>query len=395
MVTEVPSQQDLYNAYKNEVQARAPVLTDWVEGSKNDSMAGAVAVAGQEVLRLIISKFNKTFLATAHGPEVTGDADDLEFLAVDHWGDSFARPGATPAIGTVTFSRPNTDNGNVLIPAGTIVKTDKDANGEEQRFATLSDVTMTGLSINASVQAVVAGDDGNVNADTVINIEDALTDPTVEVTNALAFAGGDNEYDDAEYREFIRNRIEIIRGATKAAIEAAANLVPGVEIAIAMENLKTVIEWNIGTGTPIGSPFKIIEAKLYIADINGAASQALIDAVVLAIDPIRACGVKIEVIGAVAVPLDWSAMYSLNVSGPNFAALSVDSTLIEESMAQYLQNLSIGDDFDRSVAKAAILAIWGPSGTNDLTDFVINTPIANVVTGDDQKLVPGTMTAGV
>lgn len=392
MSTNVPSQQDLYDLYQNELQSRAPELTDFEEGAINDAIAGAVSVGGQEVLKAIIDLFSKTYFSTANGPEITGGPDDLQTLAVDHFGDDFARPAAAPAVGVVTFSRPGSSP-TVLIPEGTIVKTAKDASGNEIRFATLSDVTITGTSINASVQAVEAGTEGNVNSGTVVKIESSLLDSTIVVTNPSAFSGGEAEDTDSEYREFIRNKIETLRGATKAAIEAAANNVPGIETATAIEDLQTVIEWDIGGSMTVGDFFTIPRVRLFVGDANGTATLALIDEVIAAIEPVRAAGVKIDVIGANALSVDWTMNITLNPSGPNFAELSTDTTMLEESMAQYIRDLPIGTGFDKGLAKLAILAIWGPSGTDDLTDLTISIPTGNISATVNDKLIPGTIEA--
>lgn len=392
MATTIPSQQDLYDDFKNEVQARAPELTDFEEGSNLDALGGAVSVAGQEVLRVIVDLFAKTYFSTANGPEVTGGPDDLQTLAVDHFGDGFARPAATPAVGTVTFSRPGSSP-NVLIPAGTIVKTNKDASGNEQRFATLINETITGTSINASVQAVVAGLAGNVNANTIVKIESALPDSTIVVTNPATLSGGAEQLNDADYREFIRLKIETLRGATKAAIEAAAKTVSGIITATAIENLQAVIEWDIGGSVTVGSFFYIPRVKLYVADANGAASDALIALVIAAVEPVRACGVRVEVVAATGLPVNWSATITFNPSGPNFAVLSLDPTLIEQNMAQYIRDLPIGTGFDRDLAKAYIMSVWGPAGTNDITDFITSVPSGNISATATQKLIPGTIEA--
>lgn len=391
MATEIPSQQELLELFQNEVQSRKPALTDFEEGSVLDALGGGFSVGGEEIARLIIEKFNKTYIETAHGPEVTGGPDDLAILATDHFGAGFARPAASAALATVTFSRPTTGAGNVTIPVGTIVKTDKDANGNEQRFSVLSEVTLTGLTIDASVQAVEVGTDGNVNSATLINIESSLTDNTVTVTNALAASGGTEEATDAEYREFIRNRVEIIRGATKAAIESAALNVAGIETATAVENLQSVIEWDIGGSATVGDFFFIPRVKLYVADVNGTASAALIDAVETAIFDVRACGVRVEVLAATPLSQDWTAAVTLDPGGPNFALFSSDTTLITDTMGEYIRDLPIGTGFDRNLARAAILAIWGPAGTGDLTDFVTSVPAGNVSAAATEKLIPGTI----
>ncbi len=391
MATQVPSQQDLYDLYKNEIQSRNPSLTDFEEGSKLDSIGGGLSVAGAEIVKSIVDLFAKTYFATANGPEVTQGPDDLELLAVDHFGDAFARPAASSAIGNVTFSRPTIAAGNVVIPAGTIVKTEKDANGESQRYATEALVTMTGLSIGASVTAVVAGAEGNALANKVTVIESALTDPSVVVTNPLAFSGGAAVATDADYREFIRRKIETLRGATKAAIEAAALNVAGIETATAIESLQFVIEWDVGNSLPIGDYFTIPRVKLYIADVNGTASQALIDAVKEAVYLVRAFGVRIDVLAATPLSVNWSAAIILNPGGPNFATLSVDATPIVETMEQYIRDIPIGTGFDKGLAKLAIMAIWGPTGTNDLTDMSTTVPVGNISATPTQKLLPGTV----
>lgn len=392
MATTIPSQQDLYNLFKNEVQSRAPQLTDFADGSNLDAIAGGLSVGGEELAKIIIEKFNKTFFETSHGPEITEGADDLQILAKDHFGESFARPAAEKATTTVDFSRPTSGAGNVTIPAGTIVKSVKDSNGNEQRFATLSEVTMVTLIISASVEAIEAGTDGNVSSATLTVIEDSLTDNTVVVTNPLAAVGGEAADTDAEYREFIRNLIEVIRGATKAAIEAAAVNVAGVDIATAIEDLQTVIEWDIGTSMTVGDFFTIPRVRLFIADVNGTASQALIDAVEAAIFLVRACGVKIIVVGAVPLSVDWTATLTLNPSGPNFAEFTSDTTRIVEQMEQHIRDLPIGTGFNRAIGRAAILALFGSAGTDDLSDFSTSVPAGDIAAAATEKLIPGTVT---
>ena len=392
MATELKSQEQLIETFKNEVQLQDPTLTDFSDGSSNNAFAGISAVAVRELQKLTIQKFNNTFFSTAKGSATSASGDDeLQTLATDHFGDNFKRPAATKATGTANFTRPNADAGDVTIPVDTIVKTVQNANGEEERFITLAEVTMTGTSINASVEAVEAGSDGNVNAAKVIVIEDSLTDDTVVVTNTLAFVGGDEEADDSEYLEFLRNEIEKIRGATAAAIKAAALNVAGVEFTTPIENQQVVIEFDIGGSSTIGTFFRIPRVQLFIADVNGTASAALIALVVAAIEPIRATGVKIDTIGATPLLVDWTASIVLNPSGPNFAALSVAPTLITDAMSQFIKDLPIGTGFIRSAANAAILAIFGPSGTDDLTSFVTSIPSGDIAATATDKLIPDTI----
>jgi len=383
--------EELRELFIEELQSRRPDLTDTNEGSLIDVMAGVCAAVTGEVCALVVSEFGKTFFDTANGPEVTGGPDDLERLAVDHFGDEFARPAASKATGTVTFSRATDDAGDVEIAAGTVVKTKANAAGSSQRFVTLSDVTLTGLSINASVEAVEAGVAGNVLAAKIEEIETSLTDSSVVVTNTGACSGGSDQMGDSAYREHIRNLIESLKGSSLPAIEAKARTVSGVAMATAIEKTIPVIEYDIATGDSIGSYFRVPRAIVYVADVNGTASASMVDAVKDAIDEIRSAGVKIDVEGASALSLNWTAEIALNPSGPNYAELAADPTKLLESMAAYVNNLAIGTDFDKSTADAAMLAIWGPSGTDDLTTFSTTIPSGDVSVAENEKLVAGTM----
>lgn len=385
----VKSVEELQQNYITELQSQAPELTDLNDGSNIDIISGTTALGVSEVSQLIIEEFRKLFFTTANGPEVTGGADDLQYLAVDRYGDAFARPGATKSTGTVTFARPNTIAGNVAIGVGAIVKTAPNSNGETQRFEVTAAVTMTGTTISASVRAIVGGTAGNVTAGTVKVIETTLTDPTVTVNNIGSFAGGAETEDDSTYRETIRDLIETLRGATLAAIEAEARSVAGVEKATGSEFIQQVREWDVPGGISIGATFQIPRVKLYIADANGTASGALVQDVKDAIAVTRAAGVFVDVIAAVAFILNWTATLTLNPSGPNYATLLADTTMIKNYMIKYLQELPIGTSFDRNIARLYIMTAWGPTGTNDLTDFVTSVPSGNIALAGNEKIVPG------
>lgn len=393
MATPIFSQQEMYDLFITTLQSFAPDLTDTNEGSIIDSLGGVISVSMVELQKLVLDRFNKTFIETSNGPEVTGGADDLQTLAVDHFGADFARPAPAEAIGTVTFSRPTTGAGNITIPTGTVVKTTPDANGNVQRYATIADVTIIGTSINASIQALTAGSAGNAASGAVSVIESSLLDSTITVTNSLALAGGTDTMDDADYREFIRNKIEVLRGAAKSAVEAAALTVSGVVTATAVEPQTAVIPYDIGTNAPVAGAawYYIPQVTVYIADANGTASSALIDAVKAAIDPVRAAGVRVDVEAASALIVNWTAAITLNPSGVNYATLSTDTTILKTAMANYINLLSIGTGFDKATAEAAILADWGPGGSNDLVTFSTTVPAASIAGVSTQKLIAGTM----
>jgi hypothetical protein len=396
MSTKVSSQQELYDIYQNEVLANTSELTDFSEGSLHDIIAGAMTTAQNEISELIVDQFSKTFFDLASGPTENDPTDYIQILAIDHFGDSFARPVAVSATGEIQFSRPNFNAGLVNIPIGTVVKTEKDANGVEIRFLTQAAVVMgaTELTKTAQIKASIEGTQGNVTSGKLIVLESTLTDPLITVNNISAMAGGSNAPDDATYRTFIRNKILALAGATEAAVKGAILAVSGVSFAQLITRERIVIDYDIGTGDIlIGSTyFRMPYPVAYIADSLGNSSQALIDAVKLALIPVKAAGVRIEVLGAVPVSIGWTASLTLNVSGPNFAELSVDLSKIIETMTDYINTeLEIGDDFVKASANAYVMSIWGPAGTNDITSFSSSIPSGNVSVAANQKAVAGTI----
>lgn len=389
------SQTELLSDFQSEVQDNAPDLTDWVEGSINDVIGGVVSSGVRELELLAVDDFRKTFFDTADGPEVTQGPDDLQTLAVDHFGDDFERPGATPALGDVTLSRPTFAAGAGTVLAGSIVKTLTDATGTVQRFATVIDESFgaTTLSIEVSVEAVVPGSAGNAQAASVTVVETALFDPTIVCTNAADFVGGAPALNDVQYREFIKNKILTLKGATMAAIKAAALGVAGVVSATPIETQLAVIEYDIATNAikVAAIYFYIPKAILYIADANGTASGALILLVQAAVDAVRADGVRIDIVAATAQPIDWTAAIVLNIGGPNYSTLSLNTQAIKDVMANYISGIATGTGFVRATANAAIMAIYGPAGTNDLTSFTTTTPSSDVAGSTGVQLIPGTM----
>lgn len=384
MTTTVKSQQEFYDLYKDEVLGLADELTDFSEGSMHDIIAGALSTAQNELSELIISEFTKTFFDLASGT-------DLERLAVDHFGDSFARPDASPASGSVDFSRPDTVAGDVLIDIGTIVKTEKDANGEEISFKTTEAVTMTGTSITANIEAVNPGVSGNITStNKIVVIETTLSDATVVVTNSLNTAGGTDEPDDVTYREIIKNLIISLAGATEAAVKGAALSVSGVALAELTTLERVVIDYDIGTDDILmgAQYFRIPYPVIYIADASGNSSDALIQAVKDRIFFVKAAGVQIEVRGAVPIAFNWTASLTLNAGGPNYAELSNDLAKIVETMTEYVNSvIGIGEGFNKAEANSYVLSVWGASGTNDLTSFSSSVPSGNVSVSANEKLI--------
>lgn len=398
MTTTVKSLQEFYDLYKDEVVGLAGELTDFSDGSMHDIIAGSFSSCMNELSELIISEFSKTFFKLASGTEAQGgegEVDDLEALAVDHFGSDFARPDSTSSTGEAVFSRPNSDAGDVVIAIGTIVKTEKDANGEEIRFKTTESGTMTGTSLTLDIEAVVGGVNGNItSSDKVVVLESTLSDPSITVTNSSTISGGVNELQDPDYRDFIENKIVALAGATEAAVKGAALAVSGVSTVSLTTEERVVIDYDIGAGAILSGAtyFRIPYPVMYIADADGNSSAGLIALVNTAISSVKAAGVRIKVLGASPISFDWTASVTLNAGGPNYAELSSDLTKIIETMTEYINTvLKIGDGFNKADANAYVLSVWGASGTNDLTSFSSSVPSGNVAVNSDEKLIANTI----
>jgi len=387
MSTEVLTQSQFYDIYKAEVQSQAGEFSDFNEGSMHDILAGAISTCMNELSELIVEEFMKTYFDLAEG-------DDLDKLAVDHFGETFSRPEASFATGSGIFSRLTTEKGNVTIPSGTIVKTKKNSSGIEIRYKTDAEVIMTGLSISANITAVEAGKSGVVNAGTITVIESSLTDSSISFSNSANTAGGEDKMEDADYREFLKQKILSLVGATLASIQSTALAVAGVFYAVPIIEKKIVIEYDIANSQILAGAkyFTIPYPVLYVADEDGNSSTQLINAVKEAIALVKACGVEIIVKGAISAPIDWTASLTLNPSGPNYSVLQSDLSMIKEQMAIYINDkIAIGSGFNKPTANAYILSIFGPSGTDDITTFSTSVPSGNVAGAIGTKLIAGTV----
>ncbi len=388
--------QDLYDTFILNLLGSAPQLTDQLPGSVIDGLAGAFAIGGTEVQTNTNLNFNKTFIDTANGPEITGNDDDLQTLAVDHYGENFARPGAIPAIDTINFTRNNNSAGAITILAGTIVTTEPDANGNVQTYTTDADVIMTNTSAGTDTSVFVGITDvdggvaGNAAENTITVIQTALLDSSIVCTNAGNATGADAQPDQT-YRETIRNLIQALAGGTLASIEARALTVAGVVTATALETAITAIQYNIASSSVVGSPFSVVKAVLYVADATGTASAALLAAVGAAIKGTRSGGVNVQVAAATATDVSWTASYTLNSEGPNFTALSASNAILLTAMTNYINNLPVGTGFVRATANAAILALYGAAGTNDLTAFTTSVPSGDISASATTKCIAATI----
>lgn len=225
----------------------------------------------------------------------------------DSWGAdfNFARLPAVAATGNVTFSRASPSS-QAVIPAGTngaVVQTGDGTQGFIVTVDTTNPAYSASLggyvlpistsSVTVPVQAQVAGAGGNVQANTITTIVNAI--PGVDsVTNSATFTTGVNAESDTAYKARFPLFLAGLASADLAAIESAiANVQQGIRY-LPIEN----VDWP-GLGTDNGN--FVIVADTGVAGSLPANVQTLLQN---AINAARAFGIRFQVAATSAVTVN-------------------------------------------------------------------------------------------
>lgn len=353
---DAPSFDELVALARAEQITKRPDL-QVAEGDISEMLINAAAAMADKCVEFAAQAFKETFVDGAEG-------DALTQLANDHWG--LSRDPAVAAQGEVTFTR--TGSGAVSVPAGTIVATIVDPDGQSFRFTTDSGFSFGAVDLGpytVNVTADTAGVASNAVAGTVTRIISNLGDPTITVTNALDIAGGADEETDISLREKIRNYPDTLSKGTVAAIEYGARLVPGVATATV-----DVTESGI--------------VNVYVADAVGSYSLQLLDDVRTELLDWVCGGIVYEVYGGSPVLQDVD--YTLTVR-PGTDVGALDST-IRSNIEQWFNSLKLGDDLTIS-ALHTVITNTDPA---NITKVVINTPSADINAAGNQLLRAGNIT---
>lgn len=342
MVNVIEKFNDLVSAGKEELAAQSTDLTDTSDGSVIDVLLHAGAAIGFEVYNLSLSTFRKVFFATAEG-------SDLDNLAYDRF--RLTRQSAVRSVGQITLSRLNTSAGNVSIPAYSVFTTDADNEGNVYRFRTTAPSLMTGLSLTATVEAVEAGSSGNISVGEIVNVETALTDSSITVTNSAAMSGGTDAETDDDFRQRIVDYFINLRRGTVAALEYGARSIAGI-------NFATVSEDNIASGI----------VDVYVGDVNNTANNTLLVAVANELENWRAAGIAVSVhaVSTTATSVDLTMTYE---SGADQTSIQED---IISAITTYANTLEIGETLYLSQLYKIVAA------TDGVVDVEITSPASNV-----------------
>lgn len=277
---------------------------------------------------------------------------------------------ATPSTGKVKF----TGQLGTVINAGTRVSTQSSSNSSAIIFETTeSGVINEQGGVTVSAVCTEAGKIGNVPAGTIVLMVEPVEGVT-SVTNPEPFTGGTDIENDDAFRERILDawRLPATSG-NKAHYRLWAREVPGVGDA------KVFPLWN-GPGT----------VKVVIVDGNKrAANSELLDAVTAHIEDERPIGATVTVASAVEKQINIAADVAL-ASG--YTIVQVPQ-LYQEAVVSFFREIALVETYV-SYAQLGKILLETP-GVGDYANLLVNGAVNNVLLGEEEVPVLGTVTLEV
>jgi len=349
------------------IQAACSTVLSFARGSLELARAQAAAGVSMWLQSLVLQFLAATRLSTASGSDVDSFVADFGLI----------REAAIPSTGAVTFARFSSTQ-IAYIPVGTQLAT---ADGTQQ-FLVISDTTQSAFnastneyvipvntsSITASVQAVNAGSQGNVNASTITVITGSV--PNVDtVNNALPYANGIDQESDAALKTRFQLFISGLKEGTKAAVASAiANLQLGLQYSLT-ENQA------YAGGTQLGYFYVVI---------NPGTSGDLA-AAYTAIDAIRPLSVTFGVFAATPE--------TATVSMTAVAASGYTHAQIVAAITTAIQNFIAAIPLGQSLYWSQLYAVaYGVQGVQEVTAMLLNGGTSDLTVTSQQVIVPGTVT---
>ena len=306
----------------------------------------------------------------------TSSGSDLDSWMADF---SLSRLPASPASGTVTFSRYNT-GATALVPVGTLVRT---IDGSET-FAVYADSSVNGwnqqlggyvlgvgiASLNVPVVAQTPGSGGNVLANMITVLAAALAGID-SVTNAAAFVDGIDAESDAAFRLRFQNFLASRSRATIAAVEYAIGTV--------QQGLSYVIQEN---QDPTGQ-FQLGNFVVVVDDGSGYPSNSLLSAVQQAINEVRPVGSTF----AVFAPAVTQVNVSLSVITSDGSDVTTVAPQIVASVQDYINALPVGVSLPAS--RIAQIAYDAASNVANVTNILLNNQASDVAVSPSGVVMAG------
>lgn len=341
-------------------QAACSKLLNLAVGSVTRAILEANASVGMWIQYLVVQIWLSERLATSQGPEVDSFVNDFGLI----------RLPATPATGSAIFSRFYSGMTALIVP---YFNADGSVNTSgvqvitadlSQSFGVTTDTTnpawsasMGGYvlasgvsSINVTVQALVAGSAGNIQAGALSLI--ATSVPGVDtVTNPIVFSDGEDAETDSALRARFQNFIATLAEGTVGAIK---NAISSVQQGLSYN----VIENTMPSGATTLGFFTIT-----VDDGTGSPSAALIAAVSQAVNKVRPIGSSFAVQGPAVIV----AVISMSITASAGYSLTALETQVATVIEEYINGLGIGVALSYTRLSALAYSVAGVATVNNVT----------------------------
>lgn len=356
------------------IQASASGLIDFTVGS----ILRAVVEAFAQVV-LWLQGIVLALLATTRAATSTGA--DLDSFVADF---GLTRIGAKASTGSVTFTRFTTTSQG-LVPIGALLAT---SDGSEQ-FAVVVDTTNPAYSASSGgyllgagvatvtvlATATVPGAASNVAANSISTIASAV--PGIDtVTNAGAFAGGQ----DAESDAALRARLVAYFGSLRTSNTAS--------ISFAVSSVQSGLRFIIVQGltypalTPTNGYFFVI-----VDDGSGNPPSSLLTAIIAAITVVVGAGIQFSVFGPTPVTINIGMTLTTSSTVSHAAAVSA----VQAALTAYIATVPIGTA-TLALTRLAQVAYDAITGITNVTGITINGVASDLAMTQFQIAEAGTMT---
>lgn len=285
------------------------------------------------------------------------DLDDIVSIL------SITRNTATKFVGIETFYLTEESDVDIIIPAGAIISTKENQNGDIYEFEVVETTILSAgeLSVNVKVEAVNGGyiflPKGSITV-----MSDDIND-IAYINNETDFIGGKNDESDEELRDRAKDAVNIIGKGTSSAIQAAVADIDGVA------DVK-VYDMKQGVGT---------SDVVLITDMMPP-SEELLEEINAVIDATKASGIKIFISYPNTILHDFDV--DIITDG------MVDTNTIGDIIYQYINTMHIGQNLVLNQLERNILN----SVDDNNADISFNNPTKNIIVTNNDIIRPNSIT---
>lgn len=365
-VLPIPPIDDLKNEVIAELNDAGFVITNFHSGGVWNTLLMIILRIHIELIGLLRSVLNNSFVAHAVGPW-------LDINAADY---GKKRKKAQKTQGFVTVSRPSSGEA-VKIAKGHVFKTEKDINGDELRFFTTETAVLQQgkTSVIIPVEAETEGARYNVPvgqiAKTLTHIGGGVDSITNE-TGWLTREGSDTEDDEALRTRCMRSWSELAARSIHDTYMNAAESVPGVLY------VKVDDHHPRGQGT----------IDVVITSTAGEASESLLSSVNAACDAIKAPDDNVLV------------KSSTIITQPIALAVTVPSTISDDGLADRIETaiidlLRISKTRTLNELTHADIIYKVKSEVKVVQNVKVSVPAADMSLESDKVIMPGEISVSI